>query len=190
MLLAIRGSTTMSDQSSTNRPAKGQGEARQRPPRRQWSDLIEDLLSEARDRGDFDNLEGKGQPLALDDNPFAGDRALAYSLLKNNQFAPPEIERGKEIDGDIKRAEDLLETLRRRQHALGTRASHPDVRRAYNMARDATEARYETLLREINSKILSLNIVAPTIMHRRRIDIEAKLREFREEFPRLGEQGE
>jgi hypothetical protein len=29
--------------------------------------------------------------------------------------------------------------------------------------------------------------VAPSVMHRRRLDIEAKMREFREEFPRLEE---
>ncbi len=173
----------MSDES----PATGQQEGRKSRTRRQWTDLVEQLLEEARDRGDFDNLEGKGKPLALDQNPYAGDRALAYSLLKNNDFAPPEIERSKEIDSDIKRAEDLLETLRRHQHTLRGRASHPDARRAFNVARDATLKRYEALLTEINSKILSLNIVAPTPMHRRRLDIEAKLRQFREEFPHLEE---
>jgi DnaJ homolog subfamily C member 28 len=173
----------MSDES----PATGQQEGRKSRTRRQWTDLVEQLLEEARDRGDFDNLEGKGKPLALDQNPYAGDRALAYSLLKNNDFAPPEIERSKEIDSDIKRAEDLLETLRRHQHTLRGLASHPDARRAFNLARDATLKRYEALLTEITSKILSLNIVAPTPMHRRRLDIEAKLRQFREEFPHLEE---
>jgi DnaJ homolog subfamily C member 28 len=173
----------MSDETSANTPR----EEKQRKPHRQWSDLIEDLLAEARDRGDFENLEGAGKPLALDHNPFAGDRALAYSLLKNNDFAPPEIERGKEIDSDIKRAEELVATLRRRQHTLGVRVTQADIRRAYNTARDATEVRYEALLRDINSKILSLNIIAPAVMHRRRLDIEAKMREFHEEFPRLEE---
>ncbi len=173
----------MSDQSSTNGPHEG----KPHKTRRQWTDLVEELLSEAHDRGDFDHLEGKGKPLALDQNPYAGDRALAYSLLKNNDFAPPEIERGKEIDNDIKRAEEVLATMRRRQHALDARFAHSDARRAYNVARDAAEARYEALLGEINSKILSLNIVAPSVMHRRRLDIEAKMREFREEFPRLEE---
>ncbi len=183
----------MSDQSSTNQSstnqssANGSHEGRQHKTRRQWTDLVEELLNEARDRGDFENLEGKGKPLALDNNPYAGDRALAYSLLKNNDFAPPEIERGKEIDSDIKRAEEVTATLRRRQHAMGARTAQPEVRRAYNAARDAAEIRYETLLREINSKILSLNIVAPSVMHRRRLDIDAKMREFREEFPRLEE---
>ena len=173
----------MSDESSTNEQQQGK---RPRTPR-QWADLVEERLSEAFERGDFDNLETKGKPLAIDQNPYAGDRALAYSLLKNNNFAPPEIERGKEIDSDIKRAEDILATLRRHRSTLGERVSHPDARRAYNIARDAAEARYEALLREVNSKILSLNIVAPTLMHRRRLDIEAKMREFREEFPRMEE---
>ncbi len=174
----------MGNQSSANGPREGKPSK----SRRQWSDLVEELLEEARDRGDFEHLEGKGKPLTLDQNPYAGDRALAYSLLKNNQLAPPEIERGKEIDSDIKRAEALLETLRRHQHTLlGHGAAQRDARRAYNIARDAAEARYEALLREINSKILSLNIVAPSVMHRRRLDAEAKMREFREEFPRLEE---
>jgi DnaJ homolog subfamily C member 28 len=173
----------MSDETSANKPADGAAPRK----RRQWSDVVEQLLSEARDRGDFENLEGKGKPLALDRNPFAGDRALAYSLLKNNNYAPPEIERGKEIDADIARAEGLLATLRHRRNALGSRVTQADARRAFNIARDATEAHYEALLREINSKILSLNIVAPTAMHRRRLDIDTKLRAFREEFPRLEE---
>jgi DnaJ family protein C protein 28 len=189
MFSAARRSTSMSDQSSGNDHDNNGGSHNNSPRknRRQWTDLVEELLNAARDRGEFENLEGTGRPLALDQNPYAGDRALAYSLLKNNEFAPPEIERGKEIDGDIKRAENLLDTLRRHQHALRGRASQRDARHAYNIARDATLARYEALLGEINSKILSLNIVAPTVMHRRRLDIETKLREFREEFPRLEE---
>jgi DnaJ homolog subfamily C member 28 len=156
---------------------------------RNWSDLIEEQLEEARARGDFDNLEGKGQPLQLDDNPHAGDKALAYSLLKNNNLAPPEIERGKEIDAELRRAEELLAVLRRRRDALtpqrGT-ASASD-RHAYNLVRDTTESRYEEALRGINSKILSLNIVAPAALHRRRVDLDAKMQAFEDEFPHIEE---
>jgi len=190
----------MTDKPSTNEPQETQQpkkpheqqQQKQQQGRRprtpgQWADLVEERLNEAMERGDFDNLERKGKPLDLDRNPFAGDRALAYSLLKNNNFAPPEIERGKEIESDIKRADEMLETLRRRQHALGGRTASRDARRAYTIVRDATEARYEALLRAINSNILSLNIIAPTVMHRRRLDIEAKMRAFHDEFPRLDE---
>ena len=136
---------------------------------RNWSDVVEELLEEARTRGDFDNLEGKGQPLQIDSNPYAGDRALGYSLLKNNNLAPPEIERGKEIDAELRRAEDLLVVLRRRRDALNPQggAAATGERRAYALVRDNTETRYEEILRGVNSKILSLNIVAPAALHRR-----------------------
>jgi DnaJ-like protein len=174
------------NKSSADEPHEPQQGRRPRTPG-QWADLVEERLNEAMERGDFDHLESKGKPLAIDHNPFAGDRALAYSLLKNNNLAPPEIDRGKEIDRDIQRAAEMLETMRRRQHTLGGLSAPRDARRAYNIARDATEARYEALLRAINNNILSLNIIAPTMMHRRRLDIEARMREFREEFPRLDE---
>lgn len=172
---------TSSTADASARRSRGKG--------RNWSDLIEEQLEEARARGDFDNLPGKGKPLQIDDNPHAGDKALAYSLLKNNNVAPPEIERGKEIDAELRRAEDLLVTLRRRRDALNPQretASAGD-RRAYNLVRDTTATRYEETLRGVNSKILSLNIVAPDALHRRRIDVEARMLDFTEEFPRIEE---
>lgn len=165
------------DTSATRRRGKG----------RNWSDLIEEQLEEARARGDFDNLPGKGKPLKIDDNPHAGDKALAYSLLKNNNIAPPEIERGKEIDAELRRADDLLETLRRRRDALNPQRGTVSDRHAYKLVRDTTAERYEETLRGVNSKILSLNIIAPAALHRRRVDIDAKMRAFEEEFPRIEE---
>jgi hypothetical protein len=163
------------------RPGRGKG--------RNWSDVVEELLEEARTRGDFDNLEGKGQPLQIDTNPYAGDRALGYSLLKNNNLAPPEIERGKEIDVELRRAEELLAVLRRRRDALNPQrgTATASERHAYNLVRDTTESRYEEALRGVNSKILSLNIIAPAALHRRRIDVDAKMQAFADEFPRIEE---
>jgi hypothetical protein len=36
----------------------------------------------------FDNLKGKGKPLTLANNPFAGDASLAHAILKDNDAAP------------------------------------------------------------------------------------------------------
>ncbi len=155
--------------------------------RRKWATVVEQHIEEAQARGDFDNLRGAGQPLRLDKNPFAGDKALAYSLLKNSDLAPPEIERGKEIDAELARADALLATLRRQRDNLRLKrgSAFASERRAYNVLREKTELRYSAALRGINSKILSLNIVAPAALHRRLIDIDARLRTFAEEFPRL-----
>jgi hypothetical protein len=156
---------------------------------RRWNDYVEEQITEAAKRGEFSNLRGTGQPLHLERNVYAGDKALAYSLLKNNQLAPPEIERGKEIDAGLERAEALLASLRRRRDTLRLRRG-PAVaseRRAYNLLRDKTEVRYRDALRAINSDILSLNITAPPPMHRRMIDVDARLSAFAAELPRIEE---
>jgi hypothetical protein len=157
--------------------------------RRVWRDLVEEILGEARENGEFDNLPGKGKPLRLDDDVYAGDKALAYHLLKNNDMAPPEIERGKQIEAEITRAAEILATLRRRRNALlgGGRALSASDRRAYNLVRDNAEASYRDILREANSNTLSLNITTPAIMHRPLIPVEKRMQAFAEEFPRLEE---
>ena len=162
-----------------------QGQARLR----RWSDAVEEQIREATERGDFDNLSGAGKPLNLEQNIFAGDKALAYSLLKNNHLAPPEIERGREIDAELARAEGLLKTLRHRRESLRARRGQlfASDRRAYNITRDNTRARYEAALRAVNSKILSLNITAPSAMHRRLVDIDERMSVFDDEYPRLPE---
>lgn len=169
----------------------GQQEAARQAPRgrRVWRDLVEEILGEARENGEFDNLPGKGKPLRLQDDVYSGDKALAYHLLKNNDMAPPEIERGKQIDAEIARAEEILATLRRRSNALlgGGRIPSASDRRAYNLVRDNAEASYREVLREANSNVLSLNITAPAILHRPLIPVEKRIRAFAEEFPRLDE---
>jgi DnaJ family protein C protein 28 len=166
----------------TNRPT-------QQSRLRRWRDYVEDQITEAAERGEFDNLRGSGQPLRLEKNVYAGDKALAYSLLKNNQLVPPEIERTKEIDADLARAEALLASLRHRRDTLESRhgRAFASDRRAYNLVREKSEVSYRDALRAINSNILSLNITAPPPMHRRMLDIEARLSAFRSEFPPLPE---
>jgi DnaJ family protein C protein 28 len=152
---------------------------------RRWRDLVEEQLSEARERGDFDALEGAGKPLRLDQNVYAGDKALAYSLLKQNKMLPPELERGREIDAELAQAETLLAGLRRRRDTMHGKSgpAHASERRAYNVLRDKTRQRYAAALRAINSKILSLNILVPSPMHRRLLDVERLLADFETEFP-------
>jgi DnaJ family protein C protein 28 len=148
-----------------------------------WVDIVEQQIAEARERGDFDNLRGEGKPLRLDGNALAGEKALAYSILKNNNMLPPEIERGKEIAEDLNQAEALLVRLRRQRDRLRLRTHvFASDRRSYSVLVEGTRLRYQEALEAINSKILSLNIVAPPALHRRMIDVEARLRAFREEF--------
>lgn len=55
--------------------------------------LAERKIAEALSRKEFDNLPGQGRPLALDDDPLVPeDLRLAYRILKNAGYVPPEVE--------------------------------------------------------------------------------------------------
>lgn len=64
--------------------------------------FIDEQIRNAIESGDFDNLEGAGKPINLDDY-FATpeDFRMGYSVLKSSKFVPEEVERLKEI-GELK----------------------------------------------------------------------------------------
>jgi hypothetical protein len=67
--------------------------------------IVEDRIAEAQKAGVFDNLPGKGRPLALEDlSSVPEDLRVAYHILKNAHVLPPEVELLKEI----RTLEDLL----------------------------------------------------------------------------------
>jgi hypothetical protein len=60
--------------------------------------IAEERIRAAMERGEFDNLPGKGRPLNLDDlENVPLELRAAYTLLRNAGFAPPEVELRKEI---------------------------------------------------------------------------------------------
>ena len=56
-----------------------------------YKTVVEKQIQEAMERGEFDNLPGKGKPLDLDINHYAGDNELAFKMLKDNNFTLPWI---------------------------------------------------------------------------------------------------
>ena len=55
--------------------------------------IAEQRIAEAIANGDFDDLPGCGKPLELDDDSLLPEELrLAYRILKNAGFVPPEIE--------------------------------------------------------------------------------------------------
>ena len=60
--------------------------------------IAEKKIAEALARGELDDLPGTGRPLALDDDALVPeDLRLAYRILKNAGFVPPEVEAQREI---------------------------------------------------------------------------------------------
>ncbi len=125
---------------------------------KRYLDYIEEQIQEAQARGEFDNLPGAGKPLELNNNPFTGDKALAYSLLKSNGFAPPEIE-------------------------LAKVPPFNSEKRAFNHAVKKAAAEHDQLLLELNRKILNLNLITPSPMHMPMFEVEKLVQQFRESCP-------
>ncbi len=70
--------------------------------------IVEERILIAQRKGDFDNLEGAGKPLNLDElNGVPEELKLSYKILKNADCLPPELEIKKEIC----KTEDLLASM-------------------------------------------------------------------------------
>lgn len=82
--------------------------------------LVERRLEEAAANGELSNLPGEGRPLDLDDDAMVpAELRVAYRILKNAGFVPPELEDVAEVQrliGAIERGE--VEPGSRRLRAL------------------------------------------------------------------------
>ncbi|MBE3558861.1 MAG: DUF1992 domain-containing protein [Ktedonobacteraceae bacterium] len=152
---------------------------------RKYMDYIEEMIQQAQERGEFNNLQGTGQPLHLEDESTAGDMAMAYHLLKNNGYAPAEVELAREIRHMRAQAEAKVTRLIHQSQRLHRRRVPPfaSEKRAFNAAVEKTASEYEQALKELNSKILTLNLTAPAAMHQPMLDVKELVRQFRQACP-------
>jgi hypothetical protein len=68
-----------------------------------FDSIAEKKIAEAMERGEFDDLPGAGKPLELDDDTnVPEDLRVAYRILKNAGFVPPEVDSLREI-GQLER---------------------------------------------------------------------------------------
>lgn len=130
-------------------------------PNLDWVAIVADRkIKEAMDAGEFDDLEGKGQPINLDDDPFTSvEQRVANRLLKNYKALPEWIQIGQDIQKEI----EALEPARER----GLRA----IRYARNDAtRERAAARLRLDYRDrvdfINTMILKYNYITPRAAQR------------------------
>jgi Domain of unknown function (DUF1992) len=118
-----------------------------------WENIAERKIREAMAEGAFDNLTGKGRPLDLEENPYEDPSLrMAHRLLRNNGFAPPWIEEGRDLERDI------------------------DLARQELVAKRSVD-RFRERMAGINQRILAHNLKTPsTSFHMASIDAEAEIR--------------
>lgn len=125
-----------------------------------WESLIERQIREAMADGRFDVLPHQGAPLPVDDDAAAGDRAMAFRMLRDAGSAPPWIEADKAARHGAARVETLIGQAPR----TGV-AGRDRLRRA---VRDAVD--------DTNRATERVNAEAPTVrQHRRPLDLAVEL---------------
>jgi len=92
-----------------------------------WQILAENRIREAFERGEFDDLPGKGMPLDLSEyfNTPVADR-MTFSLLKSAGVLPPELELLKEaesLERALAKCRDELERVRLQQQIQARRTA-------------------------------------------------------------------
>ncbi len=84
--------------------------------------LVEERIQKAQKEGAFDNLDGAHKPLRFDDQQVPEEYRLAYKILKNAGFLPPEVELRKHVY----QTEQLL------CHALADSPEHQKLQKKLN----------------------------------------------------------
>jgi hypothetical protein len=112
----------------------------------EWHFIAERKIREAMEEGAFDHLDGAGQPLNLQEDPFEDPSLrMAHRLLKNNGFAPEWILEAKEIEAEI---------CRLREH-------------------DVSASDFQGRVEALNRKIVAFNLKAPSPhLHKRPFGVD------------------
>jgi len=128
--------------------------------------MIEDIIREAMERGDFDNLPGKGRPLNLTRDPLLDPlTAIVHRILLDNGVSHPLIEA-------------------RRGIATETEEVRADLTRAwqfYQHSRDEdawTQAllKFRAGVKEINREVRIFNLKSPSpALHGLAIDTDEEI---------------
>jgi Domain of unknown function (DUF1992) len=107
-----------------------------------FDDLVERRIREAQQRGEFSGLPGEGKPLTLEDDRLVPEELrVAYRILKNAGFVPPEVDQLNSIQALIGAAADkptarrwaaLSMALERAGLSLTTQSALPYQRKLMN----------------------------------------------------------
>jgi DnaJ family protein C protein 28 len=145
---------------------------------------VEEKIKEAQERGDFEDLPGKGKPLDLSENPFLDPAMqLTYKLMKDAGFSPAWIELDKEIRSDLQKAQKLLDTCKLKRQRLSSDQKGLSTFKGY---RKRAIEEYGEFLKALNLKIERFNMLVPMKdKQRRKIDLLEAMKQFDSECPEI-----
>ena len=123
-----------------------------------WESLIDQKIREAMEQGEFDDLEGKGEPIDLSQNPFEDpELRLAHRALRNAGFAPAWVEERKDIESELSTGrEQLARSWIILQRALGT-----ENERGAKARWEKALSSFQRQVTDLNRRIAAWNLKVP-----------------------------
>lgn len=128
----------------------------------QRANAIEEIIQEAMQSGDFDNLPGRGKPLRLEKNPYAEDKELAYKILKDNDYTLPWI--ADRLD-TLARVDGLRAEIGRQWRIYREeygRARSPEQRALLDHSWRTTYQNLHVQVEALNRRITAVNLSLPS----------------------------
>jgi DnaJ family protein C protein 28 len=126
--------------------------------------LIDRIIRESMERGEFDDLPGSGQPIDLSENPYEKpELANVHRLLRNAGFAPAWIRRTKR---HRRRVSTFVAVVQRAHKLYDSKAGDVRWQRALKEFREAVE--------ELNQRIRLYNLKAPAAAFHRELSISIR----------------
>jgi hypothetical protein len=125
--------------------------------------LVDRLIREAQERGDWESSAWAGRRLPAQDGIYEGEEAAAQAILRHANAVPPWIA----TDQDVRRLSAECEEVRSRAARTGA------------LGGAALRRRYAALVAELDRALLRAEVEAPTpAQQRARIDPSAELAAF------------
>jgi hypothetical protein len=145
------------------------------PPAQPLQDFGAEVIRQLQERGEWDNVEGKGKPLNIQGD-LSDLPTMSAKLRKDANFSTPWSDLKQEIEVGERRAQELvMQAHRRRTTALQSpKANIAAVETEWRRALEELDQRIAAL----NSLILKYNLIIPPQMpqlHRARLRRERVL---------------
>lgn len=155
--------------------------------------IAERRIQEGIEAGAFDNLEGEGKPLQIEDNPFVPkELRAAFKVLENSGYAPDWMTVAQEIDADLatirRRADEHFAFLKARLAQIGSdpyavKRLRLEVERLKSQHRRAA-THHSAAIVELNRKIALFNQMVPIAsLLRVPLSLELEMEKYEQRMP-------
>lgn len=150
-------------------------------------DLVGTMIKKAMEQGDFDNLEGAGKPLNLDENPFEpSELHMAYKILKDNGYAPHWIEINKEIDALRANLDKEVAYFKKYTQIFFSEKRSSLAISHYKQKKKNFYTQCRGYLEEISKKIMDYNLHCPvSTLGKSNFDVEFEMNRIVEDIEKL-----